>query len=436
MHLLNQGKAAMIMNVGTLVEPTTRETAGGKYYGQPPSVKLPVQLYSHSDQNNEWQSGVAQYPANKTGWIGRAMDLLNPVYNSTVTNGVSTIKYPSSLSFDGVGIALRANDQHAAGLGPTGLTDRLGQVLIYGAGGGNNANPWGVNTMTLAQLLTKFNDVFYTDTTSSNVLMQEYLQAQQRSDNTTKIISSVLSSSNTFNATTTTFSTKNPVTNGDESIYAKLKSAARLIKGMFDTTPSLDLNHNRQIFFMEHGGFDQHDYLVKDQNSRLAPLMEGLKQFYDATVELGIQNNVTVLVYSEFGRTLLQNADGADHGWGGNSFVVGGAVQGANGIGGRPVFGTPPILGARSEQWGSDFTYDNRGLPIPSTPTETLYATLLQWMGIPDGWYDLNGDPTIKGALNAVNPIELVFPNLPNFDTVVDGSGNPRLRKIPGLLGT
>jgi hypothetical protein len=69
-------------------------------------------------------------------------------------------------------------------------------------------------------------------------------------------------------------------------------------------------------------------------------------------------------------------------------------------------------------------------------PTETLYSTLLQWMGIPDDWYDLNGDHTIKGALNAVNPMELVLPNLPNFDTAVDGSGNPRLRKITGLLGT
>ena len=431
MSLLNQGKAAVIMNVGPLVEPTSRETVGGAYYGQPASVKLPVQLYSHSDQQAEWQSGVAQYPANKTGWIGRAMDLLNPVYNSTVTNGVLTIPYPSSLSFNGLGIAFRAHDQHAAGLGSTGLTSRLGRILSSASNTGTT-NSYGSGTQ--GQLLTNFNNVFYTDTTSSNVLMQEYLLAQQRSDSTTKIISSVLSSSNTFNATTTTFSTKNPVTDGDESIYAQLKSTARLVKGMFDTTPARDLTQDRQIFFISHGGFDQHDGLVADQNARLAPLMEGLKQFYDSTVELGIRDNVTVLVYSEFGRTLLQNNDGTDHAWGGHAFVMGGAVQGVNGIGGRPVFGTPPTLGTRANKWGSDFTNDARGLMIPSMPTETLFSTLLQWMGIPDDWYDLNGDHTIKSAQNAVNPMELVLPNMPNFDTVVDGSGNPRLRKITGLL--
>jgi uncharacterized protein (DUF1501 family) len=397
---------------------------GGAYYGQPASVKLPVQLSSHSDQNALWQTGVAQNPQYSTGWAGRAMDLLNPVYNSTVIDGVPTTIYPSSLSFSGVGIAFRANDQHAAGLGSSGLTDRLGKILSSASSTGTtNSNGSG----TTGQLLTNFNNVFYTDTTSSNVLIQEYLASQQRSDSTTKIISSVLSSSNTFNATTTTFSTS-------DVLYTRFKSTARLIKGMFDPTPSRDLQQNRQVFFISHGGFDQHDSLVVDQSTRLAPLMTGLKQFYDSTVELGIQDDVTTIVYTEFGRTLLQNSDGTDHAWGGHVVVMGGAVQGVNGVGGLPVFGTTPTLGSRAEKWGSDFTNDTRGLMIPSMPTETLYSTLLQWMGIPDDWYDLNGDPTTKAAQNAVNPMELVLPNMPNFDTAVDGSGNPRLRKITGLL--
>jgi uncharacterized protein (DUF1501 family) len=425
MRLIDQGKAAVIMNVGPLMEPTSRANVGGAYYGQPASVKLPVQIASHSDQNALWQTGVAQNPQYTTGWAGRAMDLLNPVYNSTLTNGEPTVLYPSSISFSGVGVAFRANDQHAAGMSPTGLTGRTGKILS------NVANTGTINSFgsgTQGQLLTNFNNVLYTDTTSSNALIKEYLAAQQRSDVATQVISAVLATTNTFNTVPSDrFS-------AGESIYSSLKTTTRLIKGMFDTTPSRDLQQNRQIFFMTHGGFDQHDDLIFDQDKRLAPLMSALRQFYDATVDLGVQDNVTLLVYSEFGRTLLQNDDGTDHGWGGHVLVMGGAVQGVNGVGGLPVFGTPPTIGTRSDRWGPDFTNDFRGLLLPSMPTETLYSTLIQWMGIPDGWYDLNGDPTVKGAQNAVNPVEVVLPNMPNFDTAVDGSGNPRLRKITGLL--
>lgn len=441
MRLIDQGKAAVIMNVGILVEPTSRANVGGAYYGQPAAVRLPVQIASHSDQLALWQTGVAQNPQYATGWAGRTMDLLNTVYNSTLTNGEPTVLYPSSISFSGVPVTFRANDQHAAGISPAGLTGRTGKILS------NVANTGTTNTFgsgTQGQLLTNFNNVLYTDTTSSNALIKEYLAAQQRSDVATQVVSEVLAGTNTFNTFTTiigqknpgtgVITTNNPVTGGNESIYSSLRTTARLIKGMFDTTPSRDLKQNRQIFFMTLGGFDQHDDLIDDQNKRLAPLIESLRQFYDATVELGIQDHVTMLVYTEFGRTLLQNDDGTDHGWGGHALVMGGAVQGINGVGGRPVFGTPPTIGTRSEQWGPDFTNDYRGLLLPSMPTETLYSTLIQWMGIPDGWYDSNGDPTVKGAQNAVNPVELVLPNMPNFDTAVDGSGNPRLRKITGLL--
>jgi uncharacterized protein (DUF1501 family) len=303
MHLIDQGKAAVIMNVGPLMEPTSRANVGGAYYGQPASVKLPVQIASHSDQNALWQTGVAQNPQYATGWAGRAMDLLNPVYNSTLTNGEPTVLYPSSLSFSGVGVAFRANDQHAAGMSPGGLNGRLGKILTNAAST-STRNEFGSGTQ--GQLLTNFNNVLYTDTTSSNALIKEYLAAQQRSDVATQVISAVLDATNTFNTFTTIIGqknpstgkieTNNPVTGGNELIYSSLTSTARLIKGMFDTTPSRDLQQNRQIFFMTLGGFDQHDDLIDDQNKRLAPLMNSLRQFYDATVELGIQDHVTLLV--------------------------------------------------------------------------------------------------------------------------------------------
>jgi uncharacterized protein (DUF1501 family) len=54
----------------------------------------------------------------------------------------------------------------------------------------------------------------------------------------------------------------------------------------------------------------------------------GLKAFYDATVELGVQNNVTTFTESDFGRTLTSNGNGSDHGWGSHHLVMGGATLG------------------------------------------------------------------------------------------------------------
>ena len=47
--------------------------------------------------------------------------------------------------------------------------------------------------------------------------------------------------------------------------------------------------------------------------------------FYNALVQLGVQDKVTLFTASDFGRTLTSNGRGSDHAWGGNHFVVGAA---------------------------------------------------------------------------------------------------------------
>ena len=61
-----------------------------------------------------------------------------------------------------------------------------------------------------------------------------------------------------------------------------------------------------------------------------------MRAFYDATMELGVANDVTSFTASDFGRTLTVNRDGTDHGWGGHHFVVGGSVAGNRMYGGFP----------------------------------------------------------------------------------------------------
>ena len=68
--LFNSGKAAFLANAGTLVYPTNKD----QYTKS--SIPLPPQLFSHSDQQVQWQHSVPDKPTS-TGWGGRVADLVN-----------------------------------------------------------------------------------------------------------------------------------------------------------------------------------------------------------------------------------------------------------------------------------------------------------------------------------------------------------------------
>lgn len=63
----NQKNLALVANVGTLVQPTTQSAYQA-------SKNLPSNLYSHSDQQNQWQSAqLAGTPL--SGWAGKSRTL-------------------------------------------------------------------------------------------------------------------------------------------------------------------------------------------------------------------------------------------------------------------------------------------------------------------------------------------------------------------------
>ena len=90
------------------------------------------------------------------------------------------------------------------------------------------------------------------------------------------------------------------------------------------------------MFFVSLGGFDTHDRLVQDHPGLMAQVGSAMAAFYNATVEMGVANQVTAFTASDFGRTLVSNGSGSDHGWGGMQFVVGGSVLGKSFVGNAP----------------------------------------------------------------------------------------------------
>jgi len=147
------------------------------------------------------------------------------------------------------------------------------------------------------------------------------------------------------------------------------------------------LGSRRQVFFVSQGGYDTHDFQLRDQPNLHTALAAAINAFYQATVELGVASQVTTFTASDFGRTLTSNGDGSDHGWGSHHFVIGGAVRGGS------IYGTfPTVAMGTAEDIGS-------GRLLPTTSVDQYAATLGRWFGVSD------------------TSLATVLPNIGNFPT-------------------
>ena len=113
-------------------------------------------------------------------------------------------------------------------------------------------------------------------------------------------------------------------------------------------------------------------------SGRAKGVSEAMAAFHDATVELGVDQQVTAFTASDFGRTLSPNGAGSDHGWGSHHWIVGGAVRG------QAFYGTPPPVSAGETGSEADQSHVGQGRLIPTTSVDQYAATLSSWLGVPD----------------------------------------------------
>lgn len=350
-NLFESGNLAVVANVGTLVQPVTRQQYLDK------DVPLPPQLFSHSDQQLHWQSSIPDQPFS-TGWGGRMAD---EMYDQNV--GAQT---SMSVSLAGhndfmVGREFAANQLHLTAAGPLRLQ-----------GYGNPAS--GYRYETFDNIMTN---------AVSNLFAQEYQARVAKARGNNEFLRERLDSDLNLPANYPTFP--------DTKLGGQLNMIAQLIalRGQ--------LNQKRQIFFASINGFDTHSTQGTDQPVLMNELSSSFGAFYRATQALGVEGCVTTFTASDFNRTFTPNgvdADaGSDHAWGGHALVMGGAVQGKQIIGAMP----DTVLGSLDDTERHDDSRQSRGRWIPRLSVDEYAGTLAKWFGLgPDELAD-------------------VFPNLDRF---------------------
>ena len=131
-----------------------------------------------------------------------------------------------------------------------------------------------------------------------------------------------------------------------------------------------------RVFYTQHGSFDTHSGEIVSHAKLWDEVAGAIGDFYDDLREHGRENDVAILVFSEFGRRIKDNGSGTDHGSGGTAFVIGGEVNGG-------MYGDYPSLEPHLQLEG-DLQFNN--------DFRMTYATLL------DRWFKIDSEPIVNGS--------------------------------------
>ena len=348
--MFEANKLAFVSNVGTLVRPITKQQF---YEG---SVQIPLGLYSHSDQVMHWQTGVPNMRVGQ-GWGGKMADLMiSANQNQTIS---------MNISLSGSNIFQTGDNSVEYSLHP-----EEGSIGIRDY----NNQDWAFNQLKRAAIDGMVNPVY------QNVFKNTYRKTIKTAIDGNALLSSVIDNAPVFNV---------PFTQ-DSDLSKSFEMIAKTISGREQ------LQMSRQIFFVDYGGWDHHDELINNQAAMLTELDNALYQFNAAMEQMGISDKVTTFSLSEFSRTLTSNGNGTDHAWGGNVFVMGGAVNG------RRIFGNFPSLALGN----SNPLEIGGGSLIPTTAADEYFAELALWYGVP------------------ASDIATLFPNIGYFYDTMSGT-NP-----------
>lgn len=326
--LFDRKLLAVVANVGPLVQPVTK--AGLEHQGSP----QPANLFSHNDQQLAMES--ADYTGLvRLGWGGRMADRLDPLNAGSVFPCIVSISGLRTFVSGATAVPLTVPEYPSFSLTNNGFDGQIDAL----------------RDAALRNILAFDRDNVYES------VAQDY---SRKGLAAASVVTPIL---------------QNPASivpqffNGlGGSIAQQFRNVALLIEGRALT------GLNRQVFYVNQGGYDTHGSQAGTQQFLLADLAAAMKAFHDAMTALGVGNSVTSFTLSDFGRSFKPASDnGTDHGWGNYALVAGGAVKGGD------FYGRLPVQALN----GPD-DFGDGGRWIPTTSLDQFAAPLVRWLGIPE----------------------------------------------------
>jgi len=332
-NMYNAGDLSFVAGVGTLITPINAET---NFRGRTPGA-----LGSHSDQLNTWQTSIPQRNKGSlsgTGWIGRLTEILHETHNSDqlFTSNIALGSAKSLVGRNTIPLKVGMN-------GPNVLN-------AY-----NFAKPKALMDLDLEH---QYGAILHNH---MNALRKKTIDARKTLQQLVKSVK---------------INTAFPDTN----LGNQLKQVAKYIK------VHKAMGANRQTFTVEDGKYDNHSGTKSKIGAKMPQISQALNAFNKAMKEIGLHDNVLTFISSDFGRMLTPNGSGTNHGWAGNSLVMGGAVQPNRCIGKYPDLTPGAAIFRRTSR------------PLPQIGTDQFFGALAYWFGVDN---DAN--------------MELMLPNIRNF---------------------
>jgi uncharacterized protein (DUF1501 family) len=322
-QLFNSGKLSFLNNVGSMIAPTT------KYDFQNGLVPLPLGLFSHSDQIQQWQT-ASPHLRTPYGWGGELANMMTELNtNENISMNIST-----------------------AGTNVFQYGQNIVEFSVSPFNGSQGITGYDTNAQGFDQHRTQAIDAML-DLNYSDIYKETYARVLKNARDGSREFQEAIENVEDLN---TAFSN-----NG-------ISQSFNIITKVIQAREALGFK--RQIFYVGYGGWDHHDNLLTGQAGKLSIVNNAMAEFAAALEEIGMFDSVTTFTISEFGRTLTSNGNGSDHAWGGNVMAMGGGVNGGN------MFGTFPSL-----EINNPLDVGN-GVLIPTTTNDLYFAELALWFGV------------------------------------------------------
>ncbi len=287
-------------------------------------VHYPNPNLSHDGSRNIYRIGDPQPSVTaQSGWLGRHSLLFGSKTNPLDTvgiGGVNTTLYAPSVKISGIGADAQGN--------PSGYA--FNTDGRYGSDRNNRL------------AIARWTNPDASPSPYADFAENVWLDALNSSDSVSQSVAAYTSS--------VTYPTTNFA--GGLKLIAKMASSS---------SPRL----GTRVFYITQGGYDTHANQDKDLPTLHKALGEGLKAFYDDLTAKGLADKTLILIWSEFGRRVADNASiGTDHGQANNFYLIGGKVKGG-------MYGSDPNL--------TDLQQGNLKHQIDF---RDVYSTVIQgWLG-------------------------------------------------------